>query len=274
MRLLEAVLEANRRAAVGDAKAAAAVTISHPDLPLAALTCIDARLNHLLPEALGIAEEQFIWLRNAGNIITSPLSSTMRSLALACAVKGAKEIAIIGHTDCLVCKTTTLQLLDRLAALGVDRHRLPSNLVEYFGLFGSERQNVTRGVDFIRASPLIGSRVPVHGLLIDLKTGQLEWVVNGYDTSAVVVPGKAGELLGQADRELEKLEKIGHFATEELKLPESRIGDFVTTAQDWLHKAEHLAAAVTSKPATTPTPSGKPAIPPPLGKPVRPKLSR
>ena len=26
-------------------------------------------------------EEKFIWLRNAGNIITGPMSSTMRSLA-------------------------------------------------------------------------------------------------------------------------------------------------------------------------------------------------
>ena len=32
----------------------------------------------------------------------------MRSLALACAVKGGEEIAIIGHTDCQICKTTTM----------------------------------------------------------------------------------------------------------------------------------------------------------------------
>ena len=68
-------------------------------LPLIALTCIDPRLNHLLPDRLGIPEESFIWLRNAGNIVTGPLSSTMRSLALACAIKGGKEIAVIGHTD-------------------------------------------------------------------------------------------------------------------------------------------------------------------------------
>ena len=32
----------------------------------------------------------------------------MRSLALACAVKGGREIAIIGHTDCQIAKTTTI----------------------------------------------------------------------------------------------------------------------------------------------------------------------
>src|SRR5204862_5031994 len=111
-------------------------------LPIVALSCIDARLNPLLPEVLGVPESHFIWLRNAGNIITGPLSSTMRSLALACAVKGGKEIVIIGHTDCLVSRTTTSQLLDRLQALGVQRSRLPENLTEFFGMFGSERQNV------------------------------------------------------------------------------------------------------------------------------------
>ena len=90
--------------------------------------------------------EQFIWLRNAGNIITGPLSSTMRSLALACAVKGGKEIAIIGHTDCQVCQTTAMQLLDKLKELGVERHLLPDNISDFFGMFASERQNVIKAV--------------------------------------------------------------------------------------------------------------------------------
>src|SRR5580692_2254357 len=126
-RLFESILDANHRAVAGDASAGL-----HPDefadsLPVIALTCIDARLNALFPNALALPAEQFIWLRNAGNIITAPLSSTMRSLALACAVKGGREIAIIGHTDCQVCKTTTMQLLARLNDLGVDRRLLPDN---------------------------------------------------------------------------------------------------------------------------------------------------
>src|SRR5436309_16088361 len=104
MRLLEAILDANHRAADGDANAGLHPADSARSLPLVALTCIDPRLNPLMPQVLGIPEESFIWLRNAGNIITGPLSSTMRSLALACAVKGGREIAIIGHSDCLVCK--------------------------------------------------------------------------------------------------------------------------------------------------------------------------
>jgi carbonic anhydrase len=228
---------------------------------VAALTCIDARLNHLLPDQLGLPEDQFIWLRNAGNIITSPLSSTMRSLALACAVKGAREIAIIGHSDCLVGRTTVLHLLDRLSALGVDRSRLPENLVEYFGLFGTERQNVIRGVDFVRVSPLIGAGVPVHGLLIDLRSGRIEWVVNGYQHQNAVTTGKVGELFRKADQSLDAFAKIGNAAAGELELPAAKIGEAVKRAEDWLRKAEQIAGVVEEKLGRPG--AAKPAEPPP-----------
>ena len=150
-------------------------------LPLVALTCIDPRLNAYLPSALGLPPELFVWLRNAGNIITSSDSSTMRSLALACALKGGREIAIIGHSDCAVRKTGMAELTDRFRALGIPRERLPDDLVGYFGTFASEQANVLQAVQLVRQSPLIGPRIPVHGLLIDVHTGSIERLVNGYE---------------------------------------------------------------------------------------------
>jgi carbonic anhydrase len=236
---------------------------------LAALTCIDARLNRLLPDLLGIPEEQFIWLRNAGNIVTGPLSSTLRSLALACAIKGAKEIAIIGHSDCLVGKATAMKLLDGLAALGVDRNGLPANLVEYFGLFGTERQNVMRGVEFVRGSPLIGTKVPVHGLLIDIQSGRLEWVANGYQ-SLDSFAGKSGQGFKKADSAFDAFGQIGSLAVGEMNFPQSKIGELTKTAHDWLHKAEQVAGAVEEK-FGQPS-AARPAEPPPLTKvPMRPR---
>jgi carbonic anhydrase len=174
-------------------------------------------------------------------------------------------------------KTTTMMLLDRLSALGVDRHRLPENLTEYFGLFGTERQNVIRSVEFVRASPLIGAKIPVHGLLIDLKTGRLEWIVNGYQHLDVVVTGKVGELFKKADQSFDAFAKIGSTAAEELKLPESKIGEIVSTARDWLHRAEHIAAAaqqeIGQKAAAAPA-QPAPAAPPSPAKALPPKLPR
>src|SRR4051812_30429829 len=183
MRLFESIVDANQRAARGE-KAGVRVNDFADSLPVVALTCIDPRLNPLMPGVLGIPEEQFIWLRNAGNIITSSTSSTMRSIALACAVKGGREIAIIGHTDCRVKQTSASTLIERFSALGIDRSKLPDNINEFFGLFASERTNVIKAVEFTRQSPLISPRVPVHGLLVDIQSGQLEWLVNGYTSLA------------------------------------------------------------------------------------------
>ena len=176
---------------------------------------------------LGIPAEHFIWLRNAGNIITGPLSSTMRSLALACAVKEGREIAIIGHTDCQVCQTTTAVLLDKLKALGVERHRLPENVSEFFGTFATERQNVIKACALARSSPLVGPKIPVHGLIVDIATGKLDWVVNGYDAWQLpVVPVKniLATVTDAATKELGSGPMAGfHFG--EMKFPETKIGE-------------------------------------------------
>jgi carbonic anhydrase len=183
MPLLDALVAWNHQAITAEGAPALDLDPFAESLPLIALTCIDPRLNAYFPKVLGLRDEQFIWLRNAGNVITSPTSSTMRSLALACAIKGGREIAIIGHTDCGVRKTGMAELTDRFRALGIPREKLPNDLVGYFGTFASERQNVIKAVEHARASPLIGPQIPVHGLLFDVETGSIESVVNGYNVA-------------------------------------------------------------------------------------------
>ena len=252
MRLFEAILEANHRAVAGDEKAGLHPAEFADALPVAALTCIDARLNPLIPEVLGVPEEQFIWLRNAGNIITSSLSSTMRSLALACAVKGGKEIAVIGHTDCLVCKTSTMQLLECFQRLGIQRQLLPDNLNEYFGMFSSERQNVLKACDLIRHSPLIGPAIPVHGLLLDLNTGNLEWLVNGYEKWDTM-GDKWNDTLKSAGETIDKLKTLTDFQIGEMKFPETKIGEAVTKAEDWLAQKVEALQAKPAEPGSPPS---------------------
>jgi len=258
MRLFEAIIEANHRAIAGDTTASLRQSDYAESLPIAALTCIDVRLGPLIPEVLGIAEEHFIWLRNAGNIITGPLSSTMRSLALACAVKGGKEVVIIGHTDCQICKTSTIQLLERLKNLGVERHVLPDNVNEFFGMFGSERQNVIKACEIVRSSSLIGPKIPVHGLLVDIQTGKLEWLVNGYQ-AWTTMSDKWNEVVRSAGETVDKLKTLTDFNIGEMKFPETKIGETVTKAEDWLaRKVEKLQVGQTEAP---PTPASPPTAP-------------
>jgi carbonic anhydrase len=272
MRLLEAIIDANHRALAGDSSAGLHPAEFADELPLVALTCIDVRLNALLPQVLGVPAEQFIWLRNAGNIITGPQSSTMRSLSLACAVKGGKEIAIIGHTDCQVGKTTTMQLLEKLRAIGVERHMLPDNLNEFFGMFGSDRQNVIKAADIARQSPLIGPKIPIHGLLVDIETGKLDWLVNGYQ-AAETMTIRWNEFVKSAGQSVDKLKSLTDFNIGEMKFPETKIGETVTNAENWLAEKVHK---LEMKPTESAPEAGteRPPVPPriPLPPPIRPKV--
>jgi carbonic anhydrase len=294
MRLFEAIIDANHRAVAGDQSAGLHPADFESEFPIVALTCIDVRLNALLPEVLGVPKEQFIWLRNAGNIITGPLSSTMRSLALACVVKGGKEIAIIGHTDCQVGKTATTELIDRFRALGIERHLLPANVNEFFGMFSSERSNVLKAVDSVRHSPLIGPKIPVHGLLVDIETGKVEWLVNGYQSLDTMAP-RLNEAVASAGQTLDTFKSLTDFEIGGIKFPEMKIGETVTMAEDWLSgKVRELgsksAEAGPAEQAATPPKipllrataaswrreqeRAKSAVPPkmPLPPPVRPRL--
>jgi len=271
MRLLEAIIDANHRALAGDSKAGLHPGQYQHDLPLVALTCIDVRLNALLPQVLGVPAEQFIWLRNAGNIVTGPTSSTLRSLALACAVKGGREIAVIGHTDCQVAKTSTMELLERLRALGVERHLLPENINEFFGVFANERQNVLKAAEIIRSSPLIGPRIPVHGLLVDTETGSLEWLVNGYQTP-IPLSAQWNEVVKSAGQTVDALKAMADFNIGEMKFPETKIGEIASRAGDWLSGTAYATAAPI--PPRPPPSAPAPLIPPkiPIPPPVRSKF--
>jgi len=273
MRLFESIIDANHRAVAGDNSAGLHPADFADELPIIALTCIDPRLNKLFPEVLGVPEEKFIWLRNSGNIIFDPMSSMTRTLAMACAIKGGKEIAIIGHTDCLVCKTTTMQLLERFKELGVERQMLPDNINEFFGMFSSERQNVIKGCDIVRHSPLIGPKIPVHGLLVDVTTGKLEWIVNGYEAwqrPASPVKNNFATMAVSSTEELGAGAMAG-FNFGEMKFPESKIGEPVTKIDLSEFKpaiVPDLAVPVEPAPAA---PMRPPKIP--LPPPIRPRFN-
>lgn len=268
MRLLDAVIDANHRALAGDQKAGLHPADYAQSLPLIVLTCIDPRLNRLFPGVLGLPEDQFIWLRNAGNIITSPISSTMRSLALACAVKRGREIAVIGHTECRIRSTSISSLIESFKEMGVERSAMPDDLTEFFGVFASEQQNVMRAVDHIRFSPLIGSAIPVHGLMVDVNTGRLDWVVNGYDVlgraTAKTPARKSSDLV-------KSLDQLGDFRLGEMKFPETQIGEVAAEVKERVEEAKSVVESARKilrpmphhQPAAPPPPPAVPPVPPP-----------
>jgi len=249
MRLVEAIVHANHRALAGDATAGLRPSEHADALPVVALSCLDARLNPVLPEVLGIPEEAFLWVRNAGNVVTGPFSDVVRSLALACLADGAREILILGHTDCRVARQTLMSLLDRLAALGIARDRLPEDLQGCFRLFGSEVHNLHLACEVVRQSPLISPQVPVHGLMVDLETGRLDWAVNGYETLPSLT-ARVERVVEAAREAVEAFQGLTDFRVGSLELRETPIGRTLGQAADWLTEKLQQAERVLEGPGS------------------------
>jgi carbonic anhydrase len=120
----------------------------------------------------------------------------------------------------------------------------------------------------VRQSPIIGPKIPVHGLMVDLETGRVEWLVNGYQ--ALEIMGAQPPLAGLAAQPMDAFKAIGNFDVGEMKFPEAKIGEASPMTNDWLAgKVQPLAATPPpSPPPPAPAPPPKIPIPPPL----RPRL--
>jgi carbonic anhydrase len=146
---------------------------------------------------------------------------------------------------------------------------LPDNLNEFFGMFGSDRQNVIKAADIARQSPLIGPKIPIHGLLVDVETGKLDWLVNGYQ-AAETMSTRWNEFVKSAGQTVDKLKSLSDFNIGEMKFPETKIGETVTKAEDWVaQKVQNLEMKPPEPTAekTRPTPPRIPMPPP-----IRPKV--
>ena len=97
--MIKEILEYNKRF-VEEKKYEDFATSKYPDKRIAIVTCMDTRLTHLLPAALGLKNGDVKMIKNAGGTITNPFDSTMRSLLVAVYELGVNEIMVIGHTGC------------------------------------------------------------------------------------------------------------------------------------------------------------------------------
>ena len=168
-------------------------TDKFPDKGLVILSCMDARLVELLPRALGIKNGDAKLIKNAGALVTSPWGSVMRSLLVAVYSLGAKEILIIGHHDCGMSTLNSNDVLKIVRERGIKEETIST--LRYAGIdlegwlkgFNNVEDSVRITVKTVRNHPLLPSDVPVHGLIIDPNTGQLDTVVNGYQHMKVPV---------------------------------------------------------------------------------------
>ena len=155
-------------------------TTKYPDRKLAILTCMDTRLTHLLPAALGLKNGEVKLIKNAGGVVLAPYGGVVRSLLVAVLELGVEEILVIGHTDCGVCGMRPRVMREHLVARGIAPETLAEidrsgavDLDAWFTGFSGEEQAVRDSVAILRSHPLMPRDVAIHGLIIDSNTGAL-----------------------------------------------------------------------------------------------------
>lgn len=155
-------------------------TSKYPDKRIAIVTCMDTRLTHLLPAALGLGNGDVKMIKNAGGTITNPFDSTMRSILVAVYELGVNEVMVIGHTGCGVQGMNAGHMLGMMRDRGISDEHI--SLMRHCGIdldswlhgFDSTPDAVLETVDLISRHPLMPGDVRVRGFIIDSSTGLLE----------------------------------------------------------------------------------------------------
>lgn len=165
------------------------ITTKYPDKKIVILTCMDTRLVELLPKALNLRNGDVKVVKSAGAIVNHPFGGIMRSLLVAVYELQADEIYVIGHYDCGMSAVDPNLMIEHMLERGIKQETLDvinfagMDLKEWLRGFGDVKTSVQKSVDLIRRHPLIPTGVPVHGLVIDPGTGQLDLVTNGNEIS-------------------------------------------------------------------------------------------
>ncbi|MFN2744380.1 beta-class carbonic anhydrase [Bacillus sp. z60-18] len=161
-------------------------TTKFPEKKLVILTCMDTRLLELLHHAMGLKNGDAKIIKNAGAVVSHPFGSVMRSILVAVYELKAEEVCVIGHHECGMASLNASSILEKAKQRGVGEDCL--ELLENAGVdlrswmtgFASVEDSVSHSVNMVRNHPLMPPDVPVHGLMIDPRTGRLEVVEDGY----------------------------------------------------------------------------------------------
>ena len=156
-----------------------------PARRFAILTCMDARLDPA--KYAGLAEGDAHVIRNAGGRASD---DAIRSLVISHKLLGTNEWFVIHHSDCGMQlfnnKIIGDLLADDLGTAQFDgkewsnpKHTGGSVAGKFihWHTFKDNAKSVLEDVQRIRNHPLVPRNVPIYGFIYDVKTGQLEEVV-------------------------------------------------------------------------------------------------
>jgi carbonic anhydrase len=152
-----------------------------PARRFAILTCMDARLDPA--KYAGLSEGDAHVIRNAGGRASD---DAIRSLVISYKLLGTAEWFVVHHTDCgmefftdevmrglLADSLETAELTaDGFRDVGAGPGSAEAKYIDWLTI-SDQRQAIVEDVRRIREHPLVPERIPVHGFLYDVRTGEL-----------------------------------------------------------------------------------------------------
>jgi carbonic anhydrase len=184
--LLNEILEYNEKF-VEDREYEKYETTKFPNKRMVILTCMDTRLLELLPKALNLGNGDVKLIKDAGGLVSHPFGSVMRSILIAVYQLKAQEVLVIAHHDCGMLGLKAEPVIETMKERGISEETIDTltysgiNIKKWLHGFDNVTESVDHSVGIIKNHPLMPKEVPVHGLVIDPKTGKLDLVVDGYN---------------------------------------------------------------------------------------------
>lgn len=157
------------------------ITSGLPEKRMVILSCMDTRLVELLPRAMNLKNGDVKMVKNAGAFVTDPFDTVVRSILVGVYELQADAVLVIGHHDCGMGKVDAAKLREKMAS-NVSKEVVST--LEHAGIdvenwlqgFSTVQDGVRQSVETIKNHPLLPEGTPVHGLVIDPKTGKLDLV--------------------------------------------------------------------------------------------------
>ena len=136
-----------------------------PTMRIAIVACMDARLH--LAGALGLREGEAHVIRNAGGIVTDDV---IRSLMMSQRFLGTREIMLVHHTDCGMCRPSDAAVEEAI------REQVGMPPPFPIGTFSDVDEDVRRSMARIVESPFIQYKDQIRGFVYLVETGGMREV--------------------------------------------------------------------------------------------------
>jgi carbonic anhydrase len=164
---------------------------------LCIITCVDPRLTRFFSTVLGIERGDAVLIRLPGASVLTGHGDALRAVAAAVYINQAKEVLLLGHTDCGTTRVDDSSVAALMRDRGLDPNTMPGGPRKFLGCTPDLRGALQASAAAIRGAPFLPRDLLVHAAILDIQSGVLEIVERGenfaQNPSAPAEPPSPGQ---------------------------------------------------------------------------------